>query len=494
MILLKLLLVLIQLSNMRIMFRNSIKSSLSICFFLLLNSSNIYIPNSIAKTKEESEKKIFIFENINFENISNLIIKNNLELKSLKELVNAASFNLSSKISKRYPSLDLSANGLPQYLYGKNYNSSINDTKTSQLKFNPSLNLRWDLIDPQRGLEINTARNNYEIAINNYEIKKKDLIREAKSRYHEFQKSNANKKNSQIAVSLSNISLKDAQSKLKVGIGTKFDVLEANAQLARDKQLLEENKISSRISEVSLKEILNLNLEKEIRLNNNQKLIGFWHHSSKENIYSGIKNSYSLKNKNLQRLIKNNESKSFQNANLPVIYISNSLSTSFTKGSALTNNIDSEESASNYLNTISLNFTWSIFNGGANQNSYKSKQAEIQSENYSYLNLKNSLIKNINETYLNLIKYQKKLVSTQEEINASKESLRLSRLRYEVGISTLKDVLIRQKELTNARSKKINSIYSYNINLDRLERLTFLQKSNKCQDNKKNKINSICNY
>ena len=74
--------------------------------------------------------------------------------------------------------------------------------------------------------------------------------------------------------------------------------------------------------------------------------------------------------------------------------------------------------------------------------------------------------------------------------------MRLSRLRYDVGISTLKDVLVRQSELSNAQSKYINALYSYNLNLDKLERLTFLEKSENCLENNNNKIKereSICN-
>ena len=83
-----------------------------------------------------------------------------------------------------------------------------------------------------------------------------------------------------------------------------------------------------------------------------------------------------------------------------------------------------------------------------------------------------------------------------KEISSTKESLRLARLRYDVGISTLKDVLIRQKELSDANSKNINAIYNYNLNLDELERLTYLEISNICNEKDsfiKNEIQSICN-
>ena len=111
-------------------------------------------------------------------------------------------------------------------------------TKTSQFSVNPSLNIKLDLIDPLRGSEIKIARDNYSIAKNNYEIKKNDLIQEAKSRYHKLQKSYQDIENKTLSLDLSITSLKDAQSKYDAGIGTKFEVLEADAQLSRDKQSL----------------------------------------------------------------------------------------------------------------------------------------------------------------------------------------------------------------------------------------------------------------
>jgi outer membrane protein TolC len=97
------------------------------------------------------------------------------------------------------------------------------------------------------------------------------------------------------------------------------------------------------------------------------------------------------------------------------------------------------------------------------------------------------LTTNISKAYLNLKLNEEKIISSLKEIESSKESVRLSRLRYDVGISTLKDVLVRQSELSNAKSKNINAIYNYHLNLDELERLTFLEKNKNCLDDN-NKI------
>jgi len=215
-----------------------------------------------------------------------------------------------------------------------------------------------------------------------------------------------------------------------------------------------------------------------------------------KNINEGLGQNLSLKNLLLQKSIKKSQAKSFLAQNKPNIYISNTFASTFSKGDSLSTNIDAEKSGSNYTNTISLNFAWSIFNGGQNKNSYKSKIADAESEEYAYKNLKNVLTTNISKAYLNLKLNEQKIISSLKEIESSKESVRLARLRYDVGISTLKDVLVRQSELSNAKSKNINAIYNYNLNLDELERLTFLDISKNCLGSNNTKIKdtaSICN-
>ena len=451
----------------------------------ILSESKDYIDQIL----QEKEDKVFI----DYSEIKKIILENNQELKSLKELVLSSTFNLSSKIAKKYPSLDLQVNGFPKYVAGKNYSSKLQTTKTSQFSANPSLNIRWDLIDPLRGSEIKIAKDNYKIAKNNYEIKKKDLIQEARARYHRYQKSHQDIKNKKFALDLSITSLKDAQSKFDAGIGTKFEYLEADAQLSRDKQLLNEKRIQHEINKISLKEILNI--KEDLDIEEDQKLIGFWNYKLNKNINNGFDKNLSLKNIALKKSIKKIQANNYLNANKPSIYISNTFSSTFSKGDSLSIEIDSNESGSSYSNTISLNFAWNIFNGGQNKNSYKSSFAEALAEEYSLKNLKNILKTNINKAYLNLKLNEEKILASIKEISSTKESLRLSRLRYDVGISTLKDVLVRQKELSNAKTKNIDAIYNYNLTLDELERLTFLQISNNCLEkdfNKTNNIKSIC--
>ena len=474
------------------MLRRVINPILFLPFALCINSINVlssetydYLDNVL----EEKSNKPFI----SYKEIERFVL-NNQELKSLENLIASSNFNLSSKIAQKYPSLDIQANGLPKYVSGTNYSSNSTTLKTSQFSVNPSLTFKWDVIAPLRGSEIKIAKINNKIAKNNYEIKKKDLIKEAKLRYHKYQKSYQDIQNKKFTLDLSMTSLKNAKAKLNAGIGTKFEVLEAEAQLSRDKQSLNEKKIEHEINKISLKEILNI--KGEFESNQEQNLIGFWNHRLNKNINIGLDKNLSLKNLLLQKSIKNSQANSFLAQNKPNIYISNTFSSAFSKGETLSSDIDSKKTGSNYTNTISLNFSWSIFSGGQNKNSYKSKIADAVAEEYAYKNLTNVLSTNISKAYLNLKLNEEKIISSLKEIKSSEESVKLSRLRYDVGISTLKDVLIRQSELSNAKSKNINAIYNYNLNLDELERLTFLEISKNCLNNNNNTINnteSICN-
>ena len=472
------------------MLRRVINPFLFLPLTLSINSINVLsseTKNYIDNVLEEKSNITFV----DYQEIEKIVL-NNQELKSLQNLVTSARFNLSSQIAQRYPSLDFQAIGLPKYVAGKNYISNAQTLKTSQFTANPSLNIKWDLIDPLRGSEIKIAKENYKIAKNNYEIKKIDLIQEARMRYHKYQKSYQDIKNKKFTLDLSITSLNNAKAKLEAGIGTKFEVLEAEAQLSRDKQSLNEKKIEHEINKISLKEILNI--KRDFESNKVQNLIGFWNHKLNKNINEGLDKNLSLKNLILQKSIKNSQANSFLAQKKPNIYISNTFSSTFSKGESLTTDIDSEKSGSNYTNTISLNFTWNIFDGGQKKNSYKSKIEDAEAEKYAYENLKNVLTTSISKAYLNLKLNEEKIISSLKEIESSKESVRLSRLRYDVGISTLKDVLVRQSELSNAKSKNINAIYNYNLNIDELERLTFLEISKNCVDNNNNKNReSICN-
>ena len=468
------------------------KSIIITFYFLVFNinflqSKDLLIQNEVAK--KNLQELI-----IKLEDIERLLISSNQELLNLSKLIESSSFNLRSKLSKRYPSIDLDINGLPQFLYGRVENNKRFNTKSSQISLNPSLTINWDLIDPQRGPEIKLAKNSLQIAKNNFLIKKKDLLLEARSRFHKYQKSFEDIKSSETLVDSSKISLNQAEARLQSGLGSKLDVLEAKAQLVRDQQFLEEKKEDFFINEVSIKEILNV--KSNIQIKKDHRLLGYWPHTLENSINNGSNSSISLKNIKFQKSLKENESNILLSDNKPFIFISNTFSSSFSKGSKLAQFIDPEEKESEYSNILSLNLSWNLFDGGESRNSANAKKIEAKAEDSKFSNLSNILQKDIIDSYSKLRLNKKRVISTSKELKYNQESLRLTRLKYESGISNLRELINVQKDLAKSKENQIAAITIYNLNIDKLERLTGLKPTTNCYVNnaliKKEFLNTFC--
>jgi len=445
--------------------------------------------------KNEGDYKNLYKTKIELDDIEKLLIKNNQELLSLSKLIESSAFNLKSKLAKRYPSIDLDINGLPQFLNGQVKNNKRFNTKSSQISVNPSLSLNWDIIDPQRGPEIKAAKDSLQIAKNNYLIKRKDLVQEARSRFHNYQKSFEDINSAKNILRSSKLSLNQSEARLQSGLGSKLDVLEAKAQLVRDNQFLEDKKEDFFKNEVLIKEILNL--KKDIQIKKDHKIIGYWPYTLKESLKNGLINNISLENINFQKSLKKNESNILLNDNKPFIFISNTFSSSFARGSKLAQFIDNDEKENGYSNTLSLNLSWNIFDGGESRNSSNAKTKESEAENSNFLNFSNILEKDILNSYSSLKSNKKRLVSTKKELDYMKEALRLTRLKYEAGITNLRELISVQKDLAKSRENQISAVAIFNLNIDKLERLTGLKPSNNCYVNnaliKKDYLSTICN-
>ena len=83
------------------MFKTLINFCLIIPVFLIIPTRGV--AQVERNTEETSVKKLLKQRLIRLEDIPEILSSSNLELKSLKKLEQASSFNLSSKLSQRYP-------------------------------------------------------------------------------------------------------------------------------------------------------------------------------------------------------------------------------------------------------------------------------------------------------------------------------------------------------------------------------------------------------
>ena len=125
------------------------------------------------------------FKKVNLDELEKILINNNRTIKVYLKQIDQAQSILKSSLSSWYPTLNLTANGIPQYFESNNYFDSnlIQDTSSKQWSSSISAQVKWDLINPARVPEIASARDSYEKARHSYSIVLRDLKLEAKKRY-----------------------------------------------------------------------------------------------------------------------------------------------------------------------------------------------------------------------------------------------------------------------------------------------------------------------
>tara|TARA_Y100001968_G_scaffold45599_1_gene35642 strand:+ start:20263 stop:21759 length:1497 start_codon:yes stop_codon:yes gene_type:complete len=475
------------------------KATLSIFLLgLALSSISAVIAEDLTLMKKRSlipqnpsDLKITKKIEIKLKDLNELLEEYNLELKNEKLKVEQAKLILKSKISLLYPNLSLISNGLPKYLDGYTYNKPDSSSNTLSRKLTTSISaeIKWDIINPTRRPEINIAKSKFEKAKYSYLMKLRDIRLKVLKNFYRLQQANAEVNVAEKSVEYSKLSLKEANIRLEAGIGTKFELLEAKTQLARDLQLLSNNKGNQRIRERELTEILNLPAKQKAFIESTPEIIGLWETEVEESVIAAFKFRKELDKLLINAFINNNDAKISIASKKPTISLFNTFSTSFSNGQALVSSPNMDSKSSNINNTIGLNATWNLIDGGKAKALYLyNKKKEKEAENK--FNLKLAKIRTeVEESFFKLKTSQKNILTSYQEVLSSEESLRLAKLRYKAGITNQREVVNNQRDLTEAKVNHITSITNYNINLSQLSRQTGIDKIQSCIKQKSSSSN-----
>ena len=123
----------------------------------------------------------------------------------------------------------------------------------------------------------------------------------------------------------------------------------------------------------------------------------------------------------------------------------------------------------------------------------KEKEKELE-EQYK---LKISEIRtDVEINIVNLKTATSKISSSYAQVLSARESLRLAMMRLKAGITTQREVVNNQRDLTEAEGNYIKAITDYNINLVELSRNTGIENYKPCSNNSetKNKANQDTNH
>ncbi len=423
---------------------------------------------------------------------------NSPTLKAVAKQQEQAKASLRSAISSWYPTVDLSANGLPEYLKSYTYRnpkfvtSSIlqpdpsRETYGREWRVGANLRVSWDLINPARVPQIAAARDNYERVRDAYRIALRDLRLQAAKSYFRLQESDEGVRIGQDSVRASLISLRDARARYNAGVNTKLEVLEAETQLARDRRLLTDRLTTQELNRRNLARLMDLPQDVTPTAATPAKPLGLWESSLQESITAAYQFREELDQLILDVSIANSQANASLAAVQPVLSFVNSSNTFRVEGQSnrtSIGDIDMGDYRWGVDNSTELTATWRLFDGGRARAEYRrfKKAAEESEQNFAATR---DLIRfEVEESFVGLRAAIQSIETTSSEVISSRESLRLSQLRVQAGVSAQREVVDNQRDLTSAEIGYAQAIRRYNTNLAELRRRTGLDALIACPTN-----------
>ena len=369
----------------------------------------------------------------------------------------------------------------PEYFKSYSYRNpdfvTNNETYARQWKVNGVVKVSWDLINPARVPQIAAARDRYERAGHAYLIALRDLRLGAQTAYFDLQRADAGVRIGQDSVKASLVSYRDARARFNAGVNTKLDVLEAETQLARDRDTLTTNLRDQDEQRRNLARVLDLPQDVTPTAATPARPSGLWEPSLQESITAAYNYREELDQLLLDISINNSQANASLAAVQPVLSFVNSTSASRTEGQTarhLSSDIDMGDFTYGVQNSTALTASWRLFDGGRARAEYRrSKQAAEQSR-FNFARTRDQIRFEVEQSFFGLRAAIQNIDTTATEVLSSQESLRLSQLRVQAGVGVQREVVNSQRDLTQAELKYARALNDYNTNLATLQRRTGL--------------------
>ena len=459
-------------------------------------------PPSLALPNQPDQVRIRELRPLTLAEVEQLAEVNNPNLKAVATQVQEAKASLRASMSRWYPSLNLQANGLPQYFGGEQQsfdqrrtervNSITGETTptgnpadvrtiSEQWSANFSARLNWNLIDPARVPEISAARDTFERTRDAYLIALRDLRLQGASLYFLLQRQDEQVRIGQQSVRASLISLRDARARYQAGVATKLEVLEAETQLARDQQLLTDALARQIKARRNLASFLDMPQDVTPTAATPPKILGMWQPSLQESIIAAFAFREELDQYLLDISINNSNANASLSRVQPLLSVFNNFNTGRTQGERnVAGPVEQQAYGWSFDNAVGLSATWNIFDGGRARAEYQRNKLRAKQSEYNFATERNSVRQQVEESFYNLRDSQQDIRTTAREVLSARESLRLARLRFQAGVTTQREVVDNQRDLTSAQQRYANSVVDYNTALAQLRRRTGLDQVISC--------------
>tara|TARA_B100000073_G_scaffold336117_1_gene330511 strand:- start:88 stop:807 length:720 start_codon:yes stop_codon:yes gene_type:complete len=179
--------------------------------------------------------------------------------------------------------------------------------------------------------------------------------------------------------------------------------------------------------------------------------------------------------------INNSNANAALSAVQPSLTIFNDFNAGRTQGEAnVLSSVEQQVYGWNMGNTVGLLGTWNIFDGGRARAQYRRDKLRAEASAYEFANQRGAIRLEVEQSFYDLKANQQTIRTASRAVISQREALRLARLRFQAGVTTQREVVDNQRDLTRAQQTYANAVADYNITIAELRRFTGLDQVVSC--------------
>ncbi len=429
--------------------------------------------NPLLRPAEIDDVQVNLNEPISLEEAVALALRNNPTLRQTRLELNVAQESLREALAGEYPTLSTQFNfSRSDSAQSRNNAGGDNSALLDQLGVNSGdstntsaegrLELSYNVYTGgRRSAQINAAERS--VRLNQLEVER--IAAETKFNtlraYYAVQEADARVRIEQAAVTDAEQSLRDAQLLEEAGLGTRFDVLQAQVQRANNIQNLTNALSQQEVAQRELAVVLGLGQTVAITAADEIEPAGQWDLNLEETLLLAYQNRAELEQSLVQREINEQQRQIALAAIKPQFSV-------FANYNVLGITGDDQGLGDGY--TFGARMQWTLFDGGAAQARAAQQATNIEISETQFDQRQDQIRLEVEQGYRSLIANQENIQTAQTALQLAQESLRLARLRFGAGVGTQTEVINAQTELTRARGNLLTAIINYNRDLAALQR------------------------
>ncbi|MDF5707360.1 MAG: TolC family protein [Nostoc sp. S4] len=284
--------------------------------------------------------------------------------------------------------------------------------------------------------------------------------------YYNLQQTDEQVRIAQSAVQNSEASLRDAEALERAGVGTRFDVLRSQVNLANAQQDLTNARSQQAIARRQLATRISLPQGINISAADPVQLAGLWDLTLEDSIVRAYQNRPELQQQLAQRNINEQQRRQALAELGPQV--------SLVATYDLLDQFDDSVSVTDGY-SFGVRATLNLFDGGAARARASQQRANIAIAETQFAEQRNQIRFQVEQAFSTQQSNLENVQTSNTALEQAREALRLARLRFQAGVGTQTDVINSENDLTRAEGNRVTAILDYNRALAQLQRSVTLR-------------------